>query len=133
MAVDENRYADLFQFFGPVKVRRMFGGAGLYSGDVMIGIVFDDLIYLKTDGMTRQAYLQERSRPFTYKTRRTGETYTTSYYSLPDRLYDDPEELARWTCQAHAVALQTEATKKKRAWQARETTTRQPARRRRGR
>jgi len=30
---------------------------------------------------------------------------TTAYYSLPDRLLDDPEELAAWAKTAHRIAL----------------------------
>ena len=37
-----------------------------------------------------------------------------SYWRLPDRLYDDPDELARWARQALAVA-QRKATAKPKA------------------
>ena len=34
---------------GPVRARAMFGGHGIYCGDLMIGLVDDDEIFLKTD------------------------------------------------------------------------------------
>ena len=47
---------------------------------------------------------------------KNAEGILTSYYELPDRLYDDPEELAEWARAAFAVALQSPtAQKKKRA------------------
>jgi DNA transformation protein len=32
---------------------------------------------------------------------------------MPDRLYDDPEELARWARTAHAAALRSSLRKRK--------------------
>jgi DNA transformation protein len=39
----------LFASFGPVTLRRMFGGAGIFSQGLMFGLVFDKAIYLKAD------------------------------------------------------------------------------------
>ena len=38
---------DLFAPFGPVTVRRMFGGAGIYREGLMFALVFDGAIFLK--------------------------------------------------------------------------------------
>ena len=38
---------------------------------------------------------REGLAPFSYATK-DGEHKLTSYWRMPDRLYDDPEELARW-------------------------------------
>ena len=40
---------ELFASFGPVTLRRMFGGAGIFSQGLMFGLVFDKAIYLKAD------------------------------------------------------------------------------------
>ena len=40
---------DLLADFGPVTIRNMFGGAGIYAGGVMFAILDDDVLYLKTD------------------------------------------------------------------------------------
>ncbi|HEY1962197.1 MAG TPA: TfoX/Sxy family protein [Rhizomicrobium sp.] len=132
MMSDPDRFADLFQHFGPVTARRMFGGEGLFAGDVMIGIVGDgDEIFLKTNETTRAAYLDENARQFVFHMRsKPAEVALTSYYSLPPRLCDDPEELARWAKEAHEVASQTETAKRKQRQRLRETTARQPAGRR---
>jgi DNA transformation protein len=37
--VDAEFIHDLFQSFGAVSVRRMFGGAGLFADGVMFGLV----------------------------------------------------------------------------------------------
>src|SRR4029077_20922195 len=56
-AGDPRRFDDLFQAFGPITIRRFFGGEGIYSSEVMIGMVFDDLVYLTTDKETRKPFV----------------------------------------------------------------------------
>jgi DNA transformation protein len=112
---DPHRFDDLFEVFGRVALRRFFGGEGIYSGDVMIGMVFDDRIYFKTDETTRKDFLAERTKPFTFKKTSTGETVVTGWFALPDRLYDDPDELAVWARKALAVASASPNTVRKRS------------------
>jgi DNA transformation protein len=100
---DPHRFDDLFVAFGPIFLRRFFGGEGIYAGNAMIGMVFGDLIYFKTDDETIKAFRKEGSVPFTFKKRGT-EIIETTWFSLPDRLYDDPEELAYWARDALRVA-----------------------------
>jgi DNA transformation protein and related proteins len=108
--VDAEHIRELFREFGLVQVRSMFGGAGLYTDGIMFGLVSDDLIYLKTDATTAPAFEAERCAPFEYQTKK-GTRALTSYWRLPDRLYDDPDELAQWARQALTVARLGVATK----------------------
>ena len=112
MVMDAESLRDLFAAFGPIDVRRMFGGAGVFVGDRMIALVSREVIYLKADAETIPAFEREGLAPFSYATK-NGEHKLTSYWRMPDRLYDDPEELARWARTAHAVALRA-ADKKRR-------------------
>lgn len=102
-AKDPHRFDDLFSEFGPIALRRFFGGEGIYAGSVMIGMVFGDTVYFKTDDKTIKAFRKEGSLPFTFKKHGT-EIIETTWFSLPDRLYDDPEELAHWARDALTVA-----------------------------
>ena len=112
---DPDRFDDLFAPFGKILVRRMFGAEGLFRDSLMFGIVYEERIYLKTSEESRQVFIAEGTRPLFYKFE-NAEGILTSYYELPDRLYDDPEELAEWARAAFAVALQSPtAQKKKRA------------------
>ena len=110
--MDAERIKELFAEFGPVDVRRMFGGAGIFVGERMIGLVFRDAIYLKADAETIPAFEQEGLAPFAYATK-NGEQKLTSYWRMPDRLYDDPEKLALWARAAHEAALRKAAKPKK--------------------
>jgi len=94
---------ELFAAFGPVAVRRLFGGAGLYAEGVMFALVHRSVIYLKADGQNAAAFERERLAPFTYATR-DGTRELASYRRMPDRLYDDPDELAGWAREALAAA-----------------------------
>ncbi len=111
---DRSYLLDLFAQYGPIRFRRMFGSIGLCSGDVMIGFADEEVIYLKTDETTRPAYLAEGCKPFIYR-KRSGEEIVMSYYRIPDRLYDDPEELAAWARKAAAVAERSPTVARKRA------------------
>jgi DNA transformation protein len=92
----------------------MFGGIGVFADGLMIALITsDDVVYLKADDQTVPAFEQEGLKPFSYPTK-TGEHTLTSYWRMPDRLYDDTEELARWARDAHAVALRKAAAKPRR-------------------
>jgi DNA transformation protein len=94
---------ELFCVFGPVEVRRMFGGAGIYAEGRMFALVSDGVIYLKADAHNAPAFEREQLEPFTYATS-TGRRGVMSYRRMPDRLYDDPDELAIWARAALAAA-----------------------------
>jgi DNA transformation protein len=97
---------ELFSVFGPITVRRMFGGAGIYADDTMFGLVADGVIYLKAGDGNVAMFEREGLPPFTYE-RRKDERAVMSYRRMPDRLYDDPEELAEWARAALTAARQS--------------------------
>ena len=102
---------ELFSVFGPVTVRRMFGGAGIYADGTMFALVADGAIYLKAGTNNAAMFEREGLAPFTYA-RRKGEGIVMSYRRMPDRLYDDPDELAVWARAALAAAHQPKANAK---------------------
>jgi len=110
---DPDRFDDLFAPFGKIVVRRMFGGEGLFRDGLMFAIVHEEKLYFKTSEESRQAFIAEGVGPLFFKFK-NAEGVLTSYYELPDRLYDDPEELAQWARAAFAVALESPTAKKKR-------------------
>src|SRR4051812_41522992 len=101
MAPDDIR--ELFFVFGTVDVRRMFGGVGVFVGRMMIALIHQDVIYLKADARSADAFEREGLGCFTYS--RNGRPPSLlSYRRMPERLYDDPEELAVWARAALAAA-----------------------------
>ena len=116
--MDPEFIRELFAQFRPVSVKRMFGGAGIYAEGVMFGLVFDGAIYLKVDETSIPEFERERSRPFVYtrakSAGRVGRA-SLSYWRLPERLYDDPDELAVWAGRALAVAERKKVAPRARA------------------
>ena len=91
---DPDYLSELFSEFGPVTVRRMFSGAGIFADGLMIALVVDGVIFLKADADIIPLFEGEGLKPFSYK-RKEGRRTIMSYWRMPERLYDDPDELAR--------------------------------------
>jgi DNA transformation protein len=108
--MDPEFIRELFSKFGDVQIKRMFGGQGLYAGGVMFGLVAGGIIYLKADARTSPAFAAENCAPFGYDTKQ-GRRVLTSYWRLPDRLYDEPSGLGQWARAALAVARAKAASK----------------------
>ncbi|MBA4174622.1 MAG: hypothetical protein C0511_18705 [Hyphomicrobium sp.] len=98
---------ELLVGLGPVTTKRMFGGAGVFADGVMIGLIADDTLYLKADAATQAVFEAEGLSPFVY----TGKSrpIAMSYWRVPDRLYDSPEELCVWARDALIVARRADA------------------------
>jgi DNA transformation protein len=99
--------------FGPITVRRMFGGAGIYHDGLMFGLVADDVLYLKVDEASRRELESEGLSPFTYDTK-VGKNVITSYWRAPERCLDDPLEMTNWAKKAYSSALKAQRAKPKR-------------------
>jgi DNA transformation protein and related proteins len=84
-----------------LHARPMFGGLGLYAGDVFFGIVAGDVLYFKVDDTTRADYEQAGSRPFKPYADRP---VTMKYCSVPATVVEDTVALTHWAQRAIAVA-----------------------------
>jgi DNA transformation protein len=100
---DPEYITELFAGFGPVTVRRMFSGAGVFADGLMIALVVDGVIFLKADETLVPQFEREGLAAFSYKTKE-GRRTLMSYWRMPERLYDDPDELAVWARQSMAAA-----------------------------
>ena len=111
--MDADFILELFAGFGRVSVRRMFGGAGIYADGTMFGLVADGVIYLKADEHTIPDFEREGLKPFTY-TAKGRKSVALSYWRMPDRLYDEPDELAQWARASVMVAQRTPRKRQRR-------------------
>jgi DNA transformation protein len=105
--------AELFEGLGPIAIRRMFGGAGVFYDDVMFALIVDDTLYLKVDDSNRHDFEEAGSGPFTFEKKKTGRTMLTSYYELPETLFDDSDDMIAWARTSIDVALRADTKKKK--------------------
>jgi DNA transformation protein and related proteins len=127
--MDSEAICDLFARFGPVSVRSMFGGAGIWSDGLMFALEFDGVVYLRVDEASLADFEREGSKPFVYPRAKTPGKVgrpSRSFWRLPERLYDDPEELAVWAKRALGIA-------ERKKFKPRKTTQRPPAKKRKKR
>jgi DNA transformation protein len=100
--------ADQLRGFGPVTVRPMFSGAGLFRDGLMFGLISRDVLHFKVGDANRGAYRAAGSKPFTYR-RLGSDALLTSYYEVPAAVLDDSDTLVEWARGAHAAALAANA------------------------
>jgi DNA transformation protein and related proteins len=115
--MDPEFIRELFASFGPVTVKRLFGGLGISSDGLTFALVFDGAIFLKVDDDSIPDFEREGSRPFVYtraKSKGRVGKASMSYWRLPERLYDDPDELAVWARRAFAIAERKKLAPRKR-------------------
>lgn len=100
MAVQSDSFRDfvLDQLEGlrGVTCRSMFGGYGLYQGEVFFGIIHKGRLYLKTNETSRAAYRERGMKPFRPNAKQTLKTY----YEVPVDVMENAEQLVVWAGQA---------------------------------
>ena len=84
-----------------IQAKRMFGGIGIYCGDLFFALILDDRLYFKVDDRTRprfEAEGMEACRPY-------GDTLAAiQYYEVPPGSLESADDLRAWVRDAVAVA-----------------------------
>jgi DNA transformation protein len=109
--MDREFLLDMFSDFGPVTIRRMFSGFGISADGTNFALALRAGLYFRADEHTIPQFEAEGSKPFQYQTR-TKTITVGSYWQLPARLFDEPEELTEWA-RAALAAAQRAALKKR--------------------
>lgn len=113
--MDPEYLRDLFSSFRSVTVRRMFGGAGIYADGLMFALLSSGgTLYLKV-GESNEADFVAENLPSFAPMMKSGRHAVMPYRQMPERLYDDPDELAQWAAKAlHAAASRARPRPRKR-------------------
>jgi len=101
--MDRDFLLDIFASFGPVTLRRMFSGFGISVDGVNFAMALRAGLILRADKLTIPRFEAEGAKPFQYTTSKKTVT-VASYWHVPERLYDDPDEFAEWARAALAAA-----------------------------
>jgi len=83
---------DQLQGMEPITCRAMFGGYGIYHGDVFFAILHTSRLYFKTNDQTRPSYEEQGMKPF----RPSDQQTLKNYYEVPPDILEDGEELVIW-------------------------------------
>ena len=105
--MDNERIAELFAGLGPVSIRRMFGGKGIYCDGVIFAIFLFDELMLKADAETAPDFEAAGCRQWVYANRKTGKPVPMPYWSVPDEALDDPDEMTPWARKALEAVRRT--------------------------
>lgn len=76
-----------------LRFRRMFGGFGIYSGDVFFGIIHKENLYFRTNATTRKRYEDSGMTVFITPARKKA---LKKYYEVPLSVIEQRTELIEW-------------------------------------
>src|ERR1700739_1689280 len=83
---------------GRITMRRMCGKTGVFCDAVMLGMGTKNTLYFRVDDQTRATFQEAESLPpLNYE--KKGGAIDLSFWRVPERLFDEPDELATW-CRA---------------------------------
>lgn len=102
---------ELFGRLGPIRVKAMFGGYGIYCGELFFAIVIDGEIGLKVDNGNKQQFVDAGCTPLVYT--RMKEPMPMSYWSVPADALDSEEAMRPWARLALDAAARKAASKPK--------------------
>lgn len=96
---------------GGVRAKAMFGGVGIYAGELFFALIADDTLYFKVDDSNRVDFETRGMGPF----RPYGEDgEEMGYYCVPEEVLEDHEELRVWAEKAILVARRAKAKARRR-------------------
>ena len=105
--MDQEAIADLFAGLGPVSIRRMFGGKGIYFDGVIFALELRGELMLKGDAVIAPEYESAGAKQWTYVHSRHGKTVSMPYWTVPDSALDDPDEMAMWARKAYEAGVRS--------------------------
>ena len=84
----------------PVTVRSMFGGKGLYMDGVFFAVIFDGVLYFRTDDASRKDYTSRKMPALQPKYRPRGPKTVDRHFQVPQGVLAKPAILRRWALRA---------------------------------
>ncbi len=107
--MSDDDIAEFFAALGPVTIRRMFSGKGVYVGGVIVAIEHGGELRLKADLISAAEFAAAGSTQWAYDGHRG--TVMMPYWSIPDTALDDPDLMEVWVRRAFAAGLRASAGK----------------------
>lgn len=96
--------ADQLERLEGLKIKRMFGGHGLYLKESFFGILSGGKLYFKTHPETLPDYLALKSKPFEYSKPGKKIIRLRHYFEVPADILEDRKALKVWAVKAAEAA-----------------------------
>jgi DNA transformation protein and related proteins len=84
----------MFEAVGPVTIKRMFGGLGIYARGTIVAIETAGEIFLKADAASAPQFAAEGARQWRYDGK--DKPVFMPYWTIPEDAFDDPDLMAKW-------------------------------------
>ena len=84
----------------PVTARSMFGGKGLYFDGTFFGVIFDGVLYFRTDDDSRAGYTSREMPALQPKYRPRGPKTVDRHFQVPPDVLADASLLRKWALRA---------------------------------
>ena len=103
--MDDDAIRDLFAGLGEVRIKRMFGGRGIYHNGLIFALEVGGELLLKADAESVAAFEAAGSTRWVYEGGMRKGRVAMPYWSLPDVAMDDPDEACEWARRAYEASL----------------------------
>ncbi len=109
--MENDHLHDLFSLFGPITIKKMFGGKGIYADGLIIALELSkgELVF-KADEQSSAEFASAGGCQWMYEGK--GKIVAMPYWSIPESAFDDAYEMAGWAGKA-LLASQRVAAKAK--------------------
>ncbi len=110
MAADSRdlaEFAERLADLGPIRFKRMFGGAGFWLGEQMFAIWAEGSFMLRADAENAGQFTARGIGPWSpgmIAPSKTGKVMTMPYYAIPDEVLGDDALLCVWARQSVEAA-----------------------------
>jgi DNA transformation protein len=98
---------EMFQSLGPVTIKRMFGGKGIYHMGRIMALEVRGEMLLKADDVSAPEFEAAGARRWAYEGKK-GKPVNMPYWSIPEEAFDDPDVMARWVRLAYEAAVRAD-------------------------
>jgi DNA transformation protein and related proteins len=104
--MDDERIRELFEALGPVTIRKMFGGKGIYHDGLIVGVALSTGdVLLKADKLSAPDFEATGAKRWAEGPK--GRKVNMPYWSIPESALDDSDEMALWARKAYEAALRS--------------------------
>lgn len=93
--MDNAAIEEMFEAVGPVTIRRMFGGKGIYARGIIFALELRGELMLKGDDESAALLEEAGAKRWRYEGR-NGKPVAMPYWTVPDEALDDPDMMAKW-------------------------------------